>query len=511
MSIKVIIPKKWIEDALVAIKVDNYEKLEEFFQIMTGLVAEQKGKHASINVQYNGLSVKNGAYIYSLNIEGTYDKLLEILSHRFLINMLECISPYSAHHSIVVESTSNKKKRNVYYINIGHSNGFSYNLPSVIPIESTPAELPNAPKKQKLEENTIDIGVNNCLIDYYDSYITLKFIVPQAQQGNALEHVGFSSLTNFFDALEKSIKVENKTVQVNEVSRKNGAYVFIMEVAMDYDNMAYIFNDKVIEYMRRISPYTVDTIMRVFTPRLNGSMIITYEENPLYHIVIGQRSHFQWYFGEIHDSESSLNDVRRFGEILDESSLNDVRRFGEIDSCQSGSDTDRYLGEIHDSESSPDTDMYRSQAEEGEIAPDDEDDSWLGQSEEQDRIVPINELDVSAIIFEDSQENIIDESVDTLTYEDTDESAESLEDMTEITEITNEEATDLPDESSAYHQLFQELNELMIERNKINNKIIHNKMQLFNKLKSFTEQRNQINNKIQEVEQFIKNKEFSLV
>lgn len=318
IAIKIIIPRKFISEFTETICNKRELTIDSFFTIMTGSVVESLPKGVAHETKYMQISSKNGCYIYQLNLESnSKEKLETVFANKQFIDILKSINKFTAHNTICINNKNASLK--TFEIQMGYDKEFSVKTSQKAntivkrPHEESESAIPAAPKKARPTE------IRSLDIDEYPSNMTIKFIIPENNQPQAhtiVNGLGFSSIENFFDALSKSIRADEKCVIYNEISRKNDAHVFIMEIYEKYDNFVYLFNkDLVSRYIEPISSCCADSIMHVFTPLRETNGSITYEKNPLYYIRIGRRSAFGYYMGEdSDDNKVSFENTRKLNK-----------------------------------------------------------------------------------------------------------------------------------------------------------------------------------------------------
>jgi hypothetical protein len=313
VNIKIIVPQRFYHDAIGMCEKEGFKNLEDLFNIMTGLVNEAVSGRVSIDEEYNKPNSRAGGYIYkicaSTDMEANFYPLFE---NADFIRLLELLSPSIAHGSIIIEK--NGKKVGDYEIGFGHSHrvyirkGNSASASESSKRKAT--EEPGAPKKSRLVIDTENLGPK-CAIEYEDSLLIMSLIIPQKRMDaatRAVQEKGYGTVESYFNALSHMLVCSKKETRYNEVSRKNGAYIFITTLKANYDNFVYIFNSKVKKAFELISPYCNNNTMNVMTPIENVDGSINYEMSPLYKLKVGEDG-FECYMGEDGEEAEYSNPV----------------------------------------------------------------------------------------------------------------------------------------------------------------------------------------------------------
>jgi hypothetical protein len=302
---------------------EGFKNLEDLFTVMTGLVNEAVNGRVTIDEEYNKPNSRAGGYIYkicaSTDMEANFYPLFE---NADLIRLLELLSPSIAHGNIIIEK--NGKKVGDYEIGFGHSHRVYIRKGANISESSKrkATEEPGAPKKSRLAIDTREASINHlvidtenlgpkCAIEYEDSLLIMSLIVPQKRMDaatRAVQEKGYGTVESYFNALSHMLVCSKKETRYNEVSRKNGAYIFITTLKANYDNFVYIFNSKVKKAFELISPYCNNNTMNVMTPIENVDGTITYEMSPLYKLKVGEDG-FECYMGEDGEEAEYSNPV----------------------------------------------------------------------------------------------------------------------------------------------------------------------------------------------------------
>ena len=308
LTIKIIVSPTRIHDMLAQIDGHGYETLESFFSTLTGLAIESMGSSTGIERKemYNHVSSRNGCHVYQVQFESERKEPFEaVFFNEFILKMLEAVSPYVAHNTIAIYN--GRKPLVSHEIHIG-GDDFKVVRPELKRTASSAvATAPPAPKKVKVsEEAEAETNFHENLMDSMPSKFVLKLIVPDANEDQAITIVkglGFSSITNFFDALYKMVPLTGKRLDYNEVSRRNGSHIFQASFEAQADNYVYGFNKKVIEMIKTISPCCADNYMSLSAPVKQPNGLITYETFNHYYIAVGRKSRFQYYMGEGEEEE----------------------------------------------------------------------------------------------------------------------------------------------------------------------------------------------------------------
>jgi hypothetical protein len=308
LTIKIIVSPTRIQDMLAQIDGHGYETLESFFSTLTGLAIESMGSSTGIERKemYNHVSSRNGCHVYQVQFESERKEPFEaVFFNEFILKMLEAVSPYVAHNTIAIYN--GRKPLVSHEIHIG-GDDFKVVRPELKRTASSAvATAPPAPKKVKVsEEAEAETNFHENLMDSMPSKFVLKLIVPDANEDQAITIVkglGFSSITNFFDALYKMVPLTGKRLDYNEVSRRNGSHIFQASFEAQADNYVYGFNKKVIEMIKTISPCCADNYMSLSAPVKQPNGLITYETFNHYYIAVGRKSRFQYYMGEGEEEE----------------------------------------------------------------------------------------------------------------------------------------------------------------------------------------------------------------
>jgi hypothetical protein len=302
VNIKIIVPQRFYHDAIGMCEKEGFKNLEDLFNIMTGLVNEAVSGRVTIDEEYNKPNSRAGGYIYkmcaSTDMEANFYPLFD---NADFIRLLELLSPCIAHGSIIIEK--NGKKVGDYEIGFGHSHRVyirkGTNASASESSKRKATEEPGAPKKSRLVIDTCDLGPK-CAIEYEDSLLIMSIIIPPKKMDaatRAVQEKGYGTVESYFNAISHMLVCSKKETRYNEVSRKNGAYIFITTLKANYDNFVYIFNSKVKKAFELISPYCNNNTMNVMTPIENVDGTITYEMSPLYKLKVGEDG-FECYMGE---------------------------------------------------------------------------------------------------------------------------------------------------------------------------------------------------------------------
>ena len=311
VNIKIIVPQRFYHDAIAMCEKEGFKNLEDLFTVMTGLVNEAVSGRVTIDEEYNKPNSRAGGYIYkiyaSTDVEANFYPLFE---NADFIRLLELLSPCIAHGSIIIEK--NGKKVGDYEIGFGHSHRVYIRKGCVINANASESskrkatEEPGAPKKSRLTIDTENLGPK-CAIEYEDSLLIMSIIIPPKKMDaatRAVQEKGYGTVESYFNALSHMLVCSKKETRYNEVSRKNGAYIFITTLRANYDNFVYIFNSKVKQAFELISPYCNNNTMNVMTPIENVDSTITYEMSPLYNLKVGEDG-FECYMGEEEEEYSN--------------------------------------------------------------------------------------------------------------------------------------------------------------------------------------------------------------
>jgi hypothetical protein len=354
VNIKIIVPQRFYHDAIAMCENEGFKTLEDLFNIMTGLVNEAVARSRAnarvhVDVEYNKPNSRAGGYIYKMcaetDVEANFYPLFE---NADFIRLLELLSPCIAHGSIIIEK--NGKKVGDYEIGFGHSHRVyirkgtnASTVTSAGASESSKRKATNepgaslsntelsryakdvgAPKKSRLTIDTREASINRlaidtlnlgpkCAIEYEDSLLIMSIIVPPKKMDAAIRVVqekGYGTVESYFNALSHMLVCSKKETRYNEVSRKNGAYIFITTLRANYDNFVYIFNSKVKKAFELISPYCNNNTMNVMTPIENVDGSINYEMSPLYKLKVGEDG-FECYMGEEGWTSSNSSSVKQ--------------------------------------------------------------------------------------------------------------------------------------------------------------------------------------------------------
>jgi hypothetical protein len=255
---------------------------------------------------YNHVSSRNGCHVYQVQFESERKEPFEaVFFNEFILKMLEAVSPYVAHNTIAIYN--GRKPLVSHEIHIG-GDEFEVVRPELKRTASSAVSTaPPAPKKVKVsEEAEAETNFHENLMDFMPSKFVLKLIIPDANQDQAhtiVQSLKFSSIETFFDALYMMIPLMDKTLDYNEVSRRNGSHIFQASFEALADNYIYGFNKKVIEMIKAISPCCADNYMSLSAPVKQPNGLITYETFNHYYIAVGRKSRFQYYMGEDGDDE----------------------------------------------------------------------------------------------------------------------------------------------------------------------------------------------------------------
>jgi hypothetical protein len=282
-SLNIVVPEKWLGNAADALRSHDFKTVEEYFQILTGLLMEKITPGMHYQLIYNQISSRNGGYIFKMDIEGTTDAIGKYLSDENIHKMLVMISPYSANKTMTFGP------ENIFSITIGHGDGFESRLP-VFDGSSTSSSTTTSSESSQSKN----------FKDSYPSYMLLKLVVPPANLADATRvanDCGFSTIENYFDALKHMIKFGCNNIYQNRLSAKNGAHIFTLEINAMYDDFYYIFDRHTANMIRRMSPYLVDDMFCVWTPVVSEN-VLQYEHNAAYHIIVGKQVGFKYYMGE---------------------------------------------------------------------------------------------------------------------------------------------------------------------------------------------------------------------
>ena len=355
LKIKIVVPHRFYQEAIIMSLSEKCDSIEDFFNIFTGVVGETFPKGVRSTVQYNQSNSRAGGHIYQLTAETDREENFHaFFGNKQVIRLLELITPYSAHGAICIEKGG--KKVGSYEIGYGHSHRVYIHLPKEVAqgvahstIEdimssgssttsytdassssftsadasadaNTPKRkshdddedyCPGAPKKKRsgLTIDTQNLGPK-CAIDYLDSVLFISIIVPPKHMTDATRAVqekGYGTVESYFNALSHMIVCTKKETRYNEVSRKNGAYIFVMTLRSMYDNFVYIFNSKVKEMFELISPFCNKNTMVVKTPIEQVDGTITYEDSPIYKLTVGPD--YECYMGEDEETFFGSNPV----------------------------------------------------------------------------------------------------------------------------------------------------------------------------------------------------------
>jgi hypothetical protein len=305
VNIKIIVPQRFYHDAIAMCEKEGFKNLEDLFNIMTGLVNEAVSGRVTIEQEYNKPNSRAGGYIYKMCAETDMEaNFYPLFENADFIRLLELLSPSIAHGSIIIEK--NGKKVGDYEIGFGHSHRVYIRLGAGESSKRKATEEPGAPKKSRLVIDTENLGPK-CAIEYEDSLLIMSIIIPPKKMDaatRAVQEKGYGTVESYFNALSHMLVCSKKETRYNEVSRKNGAYIFITTLKANYDNFVYIFNSKVKKAFELISPYCNNNTMNVMTPIENVDGTITYEMSPLYKLKVGEDG-FECYMGEEEEEEYS--------------------------------------------------------------------------------------------------------------------------------------------------------------------------------------------------------------
>jgi hypothetical protein len=322
LTIKIIVSPTRIQDVLAQIGGHGYETLESFFSTLTGLAIESMGSSTGIERKemYNHVSSRNGCHVYQVQFGSEHKEPLEaVFFNEFILKMLEAISPYVAHNTIAIYN--GRKPLVSHEIHIG-GNDFKVVRPELKRAASSAVPtVPPAPKKVKVDEAAPKVTEEN-LMDSMFSKFVLKLIIPDANEDQAIDIVkdlGYSSITNFFDALFKKILLSSKRLEYNEVSRRNGAHIFQAFFSAMADNFIYTFNKEVMDMIKAISLCCADDYLSLLAPVRHDNGLITYEPFNHYYIAVGRKTRFQYYWGEGgYDAEEEEEEEESVIEVVKE-------------------------------------------------------------------------------------------------------------------------------------------------------------------------------------------------
>lgn len=353
LKVKIVVPQRFYQEAIIMSLSEKCDSLDDFFNMLTGVVGETFPKGVRTVVQYNQLNSRAGGHIYQLTAEtDREDNFHAFFGNKQVIRLLELITPYSAHGAICIEKGG--RKVGSYEIGYGHSHRVYIHLPKKVAqgvaditieddissgsssVSSTSSSsftsayasadantpkrkshhededyCPDAPKKKctGLWINTQNLGPK-CAIDYLDSALFISIIIPPKNMTDAtraIQEKGYGTVESYFNALSHMIVCTKKETTYNEVSRKNGAYVLVMTLRSMYDNFVYIFNSKVKKAFELISPFCNKNTMVVKTPIEQADGTITYEDSPIYKLTVGPE--FECYMGEDEETFFEPNPV----------------------------------------------------------------------------------------------------------------------------------------------------------------------------------------------------------
>lgn len=303
VTIKIIVPQRFYHDAIAMCAKEEFKNLEDLFNIMTGVVNEAVSGNSHTDVEYNKPNSRAGGHIYKILVETDVESnFYPLFEDKAFIHLLELITPYSAHGNIIIEK--NGKKIGDSEIGFGHTHRVYIRLGSGAgsgagASKRKATEEPDAPKKSRLVIDTENLGPK-CAIEYEDSLLIMSIIIPKKNMDaatRAVQEKGYGNVESYFNAISHMIICSNKETRYNEVSRRNGAYVFIVTLRANYDNFVYIFNSKVKKAFELISPHCNNNTMNVMTPIENVDGTITYEMSPIYKLKVGSDG-FECYMGE---------------------------------------------------------------------------------------------------------------------------------------------------------------------------------------------------------------------
>ena len=170
LTIKVIIPKKYMEDATNYIKALCYENMNAYMERMTERILENLLKTVKHKIEYNGICVKNGAYIYSIVLQSKEKHhLYPIFLHHPFTKMLDNINPYVANKTFRIKNMKTKTELMTHEISIGHNIDLVVNHPPRIHVSlMTVDEIvpPNAPKKRKFASISADYFTDGTYLNF---------------------------------------------------------------------------------------------------------------------------------------------------------------------------------------------------------------------------------------------------------------------------------------------------------------------------------------------------------
>lgn len=403
LKIKIVVPHRFYQEAIIMSLSEKCDSLDDFFNIFTGVVGESFPKGVRTTVQYNQSNSRAGGHIYQLTGETDREENFHaFFGNKQVIRLLELITPYSAHGAICIEKGG--RKVGSYEIGYGHSHRVYIHLPKEvaqgvadITIEDimssgssttsytdassssssssyneTPKRkshdededyCPGAPKKKRSgltieglrmqtlgQSERLNFTQNlgpKCAIDYLDSALFISIIVPPKHMTDATRAVqekGYGTVESYFNALSHMIVCTKKETTYNEVSRKNGAYIFVMTLRSMYDNFVYIFNSKVKEMFELISPFCNKNTMAVKTPIEQVDGTITYEDSPIYKLTVGPD--YECYMGEDEETFFGSNPVAN-PDIFANASASEATRSSSPTLEQFKTDNHDILNKIH--------------------------------------------------------------------------------------------------------------------------------------------------------------------
>jgi|688.fasta_scaffold253561_2 hypothetical protein len=171
LTIKVIIPKKYMEDAIGYITALCYDNMNAYMGRMTERILEKLSKNVQHKIEYNGKCVKNGSYIYSIVLQSKEKHhLYPVFLHHPFTKMLDNINPYVANKTFRIKNMKTKSEILTHAISIGHNIDLDVKHPPRIDVSAMPVVdvivPPNAPKKRRFSSITADCFTDSTYLNF---------------------------------------------------------------------------------------------------------------------------------------------------------------------------------------------------------------------------------------------------------------------------------------------------------------------------------------------------------
>ena len=171
LTIKVIIPKKYMEDAIGYITALCYDNMNAYMGRMTERILEKLSKNVQHKIEYIGKCVKNGSYIYSIVLQSKEKHhLYPVFLHHPFTKMLDNINPYVANKTFRIKNMKTKSEILTHAISIGHNIDLDVKHPPRIDVSAMPVVdvivPPNAPKKRRFSSITADCFTDSTYLNF---------------------------------------------------------------------------------------------------------------------------------------------------------------------------------------------------------------------------------------------------------------------------------------------------------------------------------------------------------